>query len=137
MSATSIRPEAQPTPGGPKERLDHVRPELVIAGVLLVAGILISAFSIRRDIIPLDEGLVPYRDFSTAYGPLQPYLLAGLFKLFGVSLMQWRVLRVFSDGATALVAYLLVRPFVPRPFALAAWLGVVCALAAPRVPDPY
>ena len=108
MTATSVRPEAPSATHPGRDRAHRVRPQLLWAGALLVAGILISAFSIRRDIIPLDEGLalqaarrisqgqVPYRDFSTAYGPLQPYLLALLFKLFGVSLMQWRVLRVAS-----------------------------------------
>src|SRR4051794_41961080 len=70
--------------------------------LLFAGGALISAFTIRQGIDPFDEGLVlaaarrvtegqvPYADFTWAYGPAQPYLLAGLFKLFGLSLIQWR-----------------------------------------------
>ena len=117
--------------------------------ILLLAGALISGFTILQGIDPFDEGLVlqaarrvaagqvPYRDFSWAYGPAQPYLLAGLFKLFGVSLLDWRILRALADGAVAMAAYLLVRPRVPGPLALLAWLAVACEMAEPRNANPF
>jgi hypothetical protein len=122
----------------------------VLVILLLVAGALISGFSILRDIDPFDEGLalqaarriavggqVPYRDFQWAYGPAQPYLLAGLFKLFGVSLLQWRIVRSLCDAAIALTAYVLVADRAPRPIALASWLAVICEMAEPRSADPF
>src|SRR3982751_2105836 len=88
--------------------------------LLFAGGALVSAFTIRQGIDPFDEGLVlaaarrvsggegPYAEFTWAYGPAQPYLLAGLFKVFGLSLLQWRVLRVLADAGVALVVYVLL-----------------------------
>jgi len=133
---------------------------------LLVLGALISGFTMLQDIDPFDEGLMlqaarrvgggqlPYRDFLWAYGPAQPYLLAGLFKLFGVSLLHWRILRVLADAAVALVAYLLVRdrPVGDRPGAasagrlrqwtatavpVAVWLAAITEMAEPRSANPF
>jgi hypothetical protein len=121
---------------------------VLLAGLFL-AGALISGFTVLREIDPFDEGLglqaarrvaagqVPYRDFLWAYGPLQPYLLAGLSKLFGVSLLDWRILRVLADGGVALTAYLLVRPHAPRPVAFTVWLAVACEMAQPRSANPF
>ena len=54
-------------------------------------------------------------------GPGQPVLLAGLVKLFGPSLMWWRVLRVVLDAVVALEAFVLVRRSAGLGWALAAW----------------
>jgi hypothetical protein len=117
--------------------------------LLLLAGAVISGFTFLQGIDPFDEGLVlqaarrvaagqvPYRDFSWAYGPAQPYLLAGLFKLFGVSLVHWRILRALADAGVAVVAYLFVRPRVPGPLALVVWLTVACEMAQPRNANPF
>lgn len=125
-------------------------PSLAAVAVgLFVAGVLISAFSMRNGIDPFDEGLmlqaarrvsagqVPYRDFLWAYGPAQPYLMALLSKLFGVSLLHWRIVRVLADAGIALAAYLLVSERVPRPLALAVWLAVACEISEPRSADPF
>jgi hypothetical protein len=116
---------------------------------LLVAGVLISAFSMLNGIDPFDEGItlqaarritegqLPYRDFLWAYGPAQPYLLAGLFKLFGTSLLQWRIVRVLVDSAIALVSYIIVRRRAGEPAALAVWLAVACEISEPRSADPF
>jgi hypothetical protein len=122
-------------------------PVIVIS--LFAAGALISAFSMLNGIDPFDEGLmlqaarriaagqVPYRDFLWAYGPAQPYLLAGLVKLFGVSLLDWRIIRVLADAGIALTAYLLVSESAPRPVGLAVWLAVACEISEPRSADPF
>jgi hypothetical protein len=121
----------------------------LLAGALLLAGAVISGFTILQGVDPFDEGLVlqaarrvaagqvPYRDFTWSYGPAQPYLLAGLFKLFGVSLLDWRILRALADGAVALTAYVFLAPRVPRPLALGAWLAVACEMAEPRNANPF
>lgn len=118
--------------------------------VALFAGAaLISGFTILRGVDPFDEGLVlqaarrvsqgqvPYRDFLWSYGPAHPYLLAGLFKLLGVSLLPWRVLWLLANAGTALVAWLLVHPRAGAAWALAAWLAVGCAMAQPRTANPF
>ena len=117
--------------------------------LLFAGGALISAFTIRQGIDPFDEGLVlaaarrvgegqvPYADFTWAYGPAQPYLLAGLFKLFGLSLMQWRVLRVLADAGVALLVYVLLCRYAPQRVALIGWLAAACAMAEPRSANPF
>src|SRR3954447_16224904 len=88
--------------------------------LLFAAGALISAFTIRQGIDPFDEGLVlaaarrvtegqvPYADLTWACGPAEPYLLAGLFRVVGLSVVQWRVLRVLADAGIALLVYVLL-----------------------------
>jgi hypothetical protein len=116
---------------------------------LFAAGIAISGFTIRRGLEPFDEGLtlqaarrvaegqVPYSDFLWAYGPAHVYLLAGLFKLFGTSLMWWRVIRVVADAAVALAVFAIVRREAPRPWAIAAWLTTALAMAQPTTANPF
>ncbi|KHK02545.1 glycosyltransferase family 39 protein [Desulfovibrio sp. TomC] len=68
----------------------------------------------------LAQGRVLYRDLTYSYGPLSPYVQAGLFRLFGASLSVvlvsnaglllattlavWKLVRTQSDSRTALVA---------------------------------
>jgi hypothetical protein len=118
--------------------------------LLFAGGVLISAFTILQGIDAFDEGIalqaarrvsegqVPYADFTWAYGPATPYLLGGLFKAFGVSLLQWRILRVIADAAVALVVYVLLRRFdVSHRVALLGWLAAACAMAQPRSANPF
>ena len=51
----------------------------------------------------------PYHDFTWAYGPGQPYLLAGLNELFAPSLLAWRIVRVLVNGAVTVVVYIVLR----------------------------
>ena len=119
--------------------------------LLFAAGALVSGFTILRGIDPFDEGLMlqaarrvsegqtPYADFIWSYGPASPYLLAGLFKVFGVSLLQWRILRVLADAAIAVVVYALLRrfPAVSERVALLGWLATACAIAQPTTANPF
>jgi hypothetical protein len=119
-------------------------PALLFAGAALIAG-----FTLLRGVDPFDEGLmlsaarrvgdgqVPYRDFLWSYGPAQPYLLAGLAKLFGASLLWWRVLWMFACAGVAVVAHTLVRRGAGPRWALATWLAVACAMAQPRTANPF
>lgn len=113
------------------------------------AAAALSAATILHGIQPNDEGLmlqaasriahgaVPYRDFWWYYPPGQPYLLAGLWKLLGPSLVTWRVVRVLADATVALLAYRLARREAPRPLAIVAWLGAAGAMAFPSGPHPF
>lgn len=116
---------------------------------LFAAALAISAFTILRGISPFDEGVslqaarrvatgqVPYRDFQWAYGPLEPYLLALTVKVFGTSLLPWRVLRSLLDAGVALTSYLLLAGRVRRPVALVTALAVACEMAEPPSANPF
>lgn len=128
--------------------------------VLLVLGALLSGVTLLREIGPHDEGLMlqaaqriadgqlPYRDFWWNYGPGQPLLLALPIKLFGPSLLWWRLLRVVIDAVVALLAYKLIRriatsapsaangPRVVEGVALLGWLAAAAAMAWPATPSP-
>src|SRR3954453_7265306 len=118
------------------------------AVLLFAAAAALSAFTIRREIGPHDEGLmlqaaariadgqIPYRDFWWNYGPGQPYLLGALWKLFGPSLLTWRIVRVGLDAAVALLVYLLVRREARQGIALLAYAAAAAAMAWPSGPGP-
>jgi hypothetical protein len=117
--------------------------------LLFAAGLALSAITALKDVQPNDEGLmlqaaariadgqVPFRDFWWFYPPGQPYLLAGLWELFGPSLVAWRVVRVLIDATVALLAYLLARRGADERWALAAWLVAALAMAYPSGPHPF
>jgi hypothetical protein len=117
--------------------------------ILFAAGVLVSGFTILRGVEPFDEGLtlnaarrvaqgqLPYSGFLWAYGPAHLYLLAGLSKAFGTSLLWWRIVRVLVDAAIALVVFAIVRSEAPRRVALVAWLVAICAMAQPTGANPF
>jgi hypothetical protein len=117
--------------------------------LLFAGGLAISGFTILRGVDPFDEGLtlqaarrvaegqLPYSDFLWAYGPLHPYLLAALFKLFGTSLLWWRIIRVLVDAGVALLVFWIVRREAPFRVALIAWLTAACAMAQPTGANPF
>jgi hypothetical protein len=120
-----------------------------VLALVFLAGVVISAFTMLNGVDPFDEGIslqaahrvsegqAPYADFLWSYGPAWPYLLAGLFKAFGVSLLQWRILRVIADAAVALVAFVLLRRWAGSRWALLGWLATACAMAEPRSANPF
>ena len=124
---------------------DRTRTVLLFAGAALISGI-----TMLEAIQPNDEGLmlqaaariadgqVPYRDFWWFYPPGQPYLLAGLWDLFGPSLLPWRVLRVLCDATVAVLVWALARRGgASQRVALAAWLAAALAMAYPSGPHPF
>ena len=138
-------------------RADALSRPLVL-GLLFVGAALLSAITVLDGVQPNDEGLmlqaasriadgqVPYSDFWWYYPPGQPYLLAGLWELFGSSLLAWRVVRVLTDAAVAVLAYELARRGVVRAstgsaaarwLPLATWLAAACAMAFPSQPHPF
>jgi hypothetical protein len=83
------------------------------------------------------QNQVPYSDFWWYYPPGQPYLLGGLWNLFGPSLMTWRVVRVLADAAVALLAFSLARREAGLRFSLLAWGGAALAMAQLPQPHPF
>lgn len=124
------------------------RPATLLQAVLLILAAGLAAFTIVQGIAPHDEGLMlqagsritggqwPYRDFWSNYPPGEPLLLAGLQKLFGASLLAWRLVAVAIDAVVALLAYRLARTRAPVPYALGAWLAVAGVMAFPMLPGP-
>ena len=122
-----------------------MRPALLFAGAALLSGM-----TMLNGIQPNDEGLMlaaaariaegqlPYSDFWWFYPPGQPYLLAGLWEVFGPSLLPWRIVRVLCDAGVALLAYALaVRGGASPRLALATWLAAALAMAYPSGPHPF
>lgn len=141
MSAATVSPEprvAEP----PRARRSFALPL-----VLWLAGAVISGFTLRRNIGPLDEGILmqaatrmgdgqwPWRDFSWAYGPGEPLVVIAALKAFGPSLLWWRLLRVAADATAALLAWAVVRDERPR-WALAAWAAAALIAAQPVSANP-
>jgi hypothetical protein len=116
---------------------------------LALGAALIAGFTMLRGVDHFDEGLVlqaarrvaegqtPYADFRWPYGPAQPYLLGASFKLFGTSLLGWRLLRVGVVAATAVCAFELTRRVATTGAALVSWLITACALAQPSNASPF
>ena len=65
------------------------------------------------------QGLVPYRDFFTGYGPLIYYVHAAAFAVLGVSINAVRILTAVVNATTATGLYLVSRRFVPPVWAVA------------------
>jgi len=59
-------------------------------------------------------GEVPHRDFYTPYGPAQFYLLAGLFKLFGSTLLVERLYDLFIRSTLLTVIFAVASLFCRR-----------------------
>ncbi|MBI2131048.1 glycosyltransferase family 39 protein, partial [Candidatus Woesearchaeota archaeon] len=57
----------------------------------------------------VSEGSVPYRDFFYAHPPLQLYILAAAFKLFGFNIAVLKLIPLASVLVTALFVYLTAR----------------------------
>lgn len=110
---------------------------------------MISGFTILRGIDPFDEGLMlqaarrtadgqwVYRDFLWSYGPGNILLLGGAFKLFGTSLLWWRIVRVVVDSLVALVVFVVLRRSVDVRWALFGWVTAACAMAQPTSANPF
>jgi hypothetical protein len=119
-----------------------------VGTALFAAAAGLSAFTILWGYGPHDEGLMlawarriadgqwPYRDFWANYTPGQPLVLAALVKLFGPSLLWWRIVRVAVDATVALLAFLYVRRRAGVGWALAAWVAAAGAMAWPSGPGP-
>ena len=118
------------------------RRPIVVSGLLPAAVVLLGAlfyFSLAHLGLRLhdDEGYLldlgarvlrgetPYRDFYTIYPPSIYYLLAGLFGLFGSTLLTARYLVAGARTASLLLSYLLCRTLVPKPIAALAPLLVL------------
>ncbi len=135
-------------PTTPSWTIRSTAPSAACQLALFALAVGLAGFALLRAISPNDEGLMlqtgariaagqlPYRDFWTNYAPGQELMLAGLDKLFGVSLLSWRILALALDGTVSLLAYRLARRQAPAWLALLAWVAVAGAMAWPSGPGP-
>jgi len=68
------------------------------------------------------DGAIPYKDFWTLYAPGEFYLLAIIFKIFGISLKVTRLFAVTILALTVCSIYLLIKKLCSRTFAVLAFL---------------
>jgi hypothetical protein len=84
------------------------------------------------------RGGLLYRDFWSGYGPGQSYLLAGVFKVFGESVMVARVTMIVLEWLMCGTIYLVARKLVSPSLALLSWFMsvVVCFGYVQGFPPP-
>jgi Dolichyl-phosphate-mannose-protein mannosyltransferase len=82
------------------------RPIVYDEGLILTAAMRVAA------------GQIPHRDFYANYGPAQFYLLAGLFKLFGESLLVERLLDLFLKALVVTSVYCIASSYCRRSIAV-------------------
>jgi hypothetical protein len=75
------------------------------------------------------DGYIPYRDtWMTGYSPGQFYVLAGLFKVFGPTVLVARLYGMLILSALSVVWFLLAREVLSLNIALLVWLATAIVL---------
>src|SRR5829696_4787365 len=122
-------------------------PRWIVAALWGTAAVF-AAVTLLGGVAPHDEGLilqgaqrvadgqVPYRDFWTNYGPGQVLVLGAFAKVFGPSLLAWRIVHVGLVATGALLAFVLARRETSRAWGLVGWAGAAGALAFPASAGP-
>ena len=80
------------------------------------------------------DGAIPHRDFYTPYGPAQFYVLAGLFKVFGPSVLVERAWDSVVLAGIVTVAFLVVQRAASRR---EAWIASAVILLWLRAVENY
>jgi hypothetical protein len=139
---------------GSHDARGSARPAFGVVTIAVLTGVslLYLTLSMQRSIIVYDEGLilfgaervlhgdVPHRDFYANYGPAQFYLLAGLYKLFGASVLVERALDTVERCCCVVLVFAIVDRAAPRVHAILAagasliWLQYFGAYGYPLFP---
>ena len=90
-----------------------LRPNIYDEGIVLTAAMRVAA------------GQIPHRDFYTPYGPAQYYLLSGLFKLFGESILVERLFDLLIRALVVTLVYTIASSYCRRSVAACASIGAV------------
>jgi 4-amino-4-deoxy-L-arabinose transferase-like glycosyltransferase len=75
------------------------------------------------------DGDIPYKDFWAIYSPAQFYVIAGVFKIFGTTIIIARIWSTLIRFSLLIVSYSIARKFVSQTYAFIAsililiWLG--------------
>ena len=87
-----------------------LRPNAYDEGIMLVAAMRVAA------------GQIPHRDFYAIYGPGQFYILAGLFKLFGQTILVERIVDLIFRSLVVATVYAIASSYFRKSIALASSL---------------
>jgi hypothetical protein len=128
MSATTTSARPAPAPVGWTQRIaawwrarTPLQKTLVAVGIILVVYAFALRGLMREQGSPMEEGFMlvfperflhgdfPNRDFLHLYGPGSVWVLAGWYKLFGVSLAAERIFGLFQELAIIFGVYALAR----------------------------
>lgn len=102
------------------------------AVALFLGSLLYLTLCMDQVVGPYDEGItlfgaervlrgdIPHRDFYTLYGPAQFYIVAGLFKVFGVSVLVERAWTTIVSACSVVLIFFVVDRVAPRRFAVLA-----------------
>jgi len=90
------------------------RPGMYDEGITLTGAMRVAA------------GQVPHRDFYFIYGPAEVYILAGLFKVFGPSLLVERLFDLLIKALTVTAVYAIALSYSRR--AIAIFVSIVTAM---------
>lgn len=127
-------------PGWARRSIDW-RTVAVVIGVAIVFGLPMRAL-FRYQGPPMEEGFmlvfpeqvlngqVPHRDFLHLYGPGSLWVLAGWFKLVGVSITAERVVGAAQLGAIVFGVMALVAPWGRKVMAASGVIGVLLTTTA-------
>jgi len=93
--------------------------EHIILVVILATAFVLRVYGVLTDVFPffreatygmaawrIIDGDMPYRDFYHSQPPLSPYLLAFVFLIFGVGVVQARLFLVVFTTFTSFVIFL-------------------------------
>jgi hypothetical protein len=83
-----------------------LRPNMYDEGIVLTASMRVAA------------GQLPHRDFYAIYGPAQFYILAGLYRLFGESILVDRLLDLFFRALVVASVYTIASSYLRRSIAV-------------------
>src|ERR1700722_13307170 len=112
------------------QRTTAVVRDVATLACLFLASLVWLTLCMNRDSNVYDEGLIlegavrvldgaiPHRDFYANYGPGQFYVLAGLYKIFGVSVLVERLLDTVVRGFIVVLVFVVVGQAASRPVAL-------------------
>jgi hypothetical protein len=81
-------------------------PNIYDEGIVLTASMRVAA------------GQLPHRDFYAIYGPAQFYILAGLYRLFGQSILVDRLLDLFFRALVVASVYTIASSYLRRSIAV-------------------
>jgi hypothetical protein len=124
----------------------------VIAALLFLGSLLYLILCMDQSVGFYDEGItlfgadrvlrgdVPHRDFYALYGPGQFYLVAGLYKLFGTSVLIERAWTVVVSACSIVLIFFVVDSIVRRLFAVLAaiiallWFSIIPSYGSAIIP---
>ena len=126
----------EPTPGRTRRLSPRQRDLLAVVCIAVVLLIPVPGL-LRYQGPPMEEGFMlafpeqilngrfPHRDFLHLYGPGSLYVLAGIYKVFGVDLTVERLVGLIQHAAVAFGMFALLRPFGRRVATVAAMVTIL------------